>query len=195
MQTRLLNGRYWPYLPPVAAGKPADLLGNARARDELLLQQPDRGARHAPRRHLSARCRATTAATPRSAISSSKLRLTLRFNNGSTKAVYGAAPSRWTPFARFTGASASICRKTCSGSKTRTHTSVCKLFRASCARLMSGLAIISPSARLPFRAFSHDSRRCTAGSASPRRSLALPPRITGSRGYTRSSTATDALRG
>ena len=44
----------WPNAAPDSAGRCREaccLAGDARARDELLLQQSDRGARHAPRRH------------------------------------------------------------------------------------------------------------------------------------------------
>ena len=76
--------------------------GRSRAGDELLLQQPDRRARHTPRRYRAG-AQERLQRRSRSATSNSRPRRTSRCSNGSMRAACGR-PIGETASARFIGA-------------------------------------------------------------------------------------------
>ena len=139
-------------LPPLPARKPAVLARRSRAVDELLLQQPDRRARHAPDRYRArpqgrlqqGRQEARPPARGQGAYRGPAMDRRRRPER--------AAPSLPTPSAKSTGASANSCPKICYGSRTRRPKRRSRSSPANCVTAMSQSGTIFPSARPPCRA-------------------------------------------
>ena len=195
-RSRARTGAEERRLPALPARKPAGLARRSRAVDELLLQQPDRRARHAPDRYR---------ARPQGRLQQG--RQEARSPARSQGAHHGPAMDRWrraqrprrsrpTPSAKSTAASANCCPTICCGSKTRRRKRRIKVIPGELRHrdVAVGRHVADQPARraaLPatLRGGLQQASAKPTPSSRPRR------RITASSGFTRSSTATAASRG